>query len=237
MLVLAVSAGAGIVSGYAVDAIHGPRFLQPSASSPSGAHRRMWFDAKPTAAEGLWLALLAPGLVLGVAGALQAETDPRLTAAIGIAGALVALGMWLTRGSEGRDCDGDTCSVRSQGRKLIDDTNFVTAWVVFAFVGYELAVTSGSFDLTGLFGVWAAAVPALAIAIGFVPGCGPQIVTTTLYLEGTVPLSAQLGNAISNDGDALFPAIAKAPKAAALATLYTAIPAVLVAYAAYALGW
>ena len=35
MLVLSVSAGAGIVTGYAVDAIHGPRFLQPSFSSPS----------------------------------------------------------------------------------------------------------------------------------------------------------------------------------------------------------
>ena len=127
--------------------------------------------------------------------------------------------------------------MRSQGRKLIEDTNFVTAWVVFAFVGYELTVTASGLDLAGLFGVWAAAVPALAIAIGLVPGCGPQIVTTTLYLEGTIPLSAQLGNAISNDGDALFPAIAKAPKAAALATLYTTVPAVLVAYGAYAAGW
>ena len=67
----------------------------------------------------------------------------------------------------------------------------------------------------------------MAIAVGFIPGCGPQIVTTSLYLNGAVPLSAQLGNAISNDGDALFPAIAKAPKAAALATLFSAVPAVI----------
>ena len=49
--------------------------------------------------------------------------------------------------------------------------------------------------------------------------CGPQIMFTTLYLSGGFPLSAQFGNAIPNDGDALFPAIAIAPKAALVATL------------------
>jgi hypothetical protein len=52
-----------------------------------------------------------------------------------------------------------------------------------------------------------------------------------MYLSGIVPLSAQIGNAISNDGDALFPAIAIAPKVAIVATLYSAVPAVILAYA------
>ena len=73
----------------------------------------------------------------------------------------------------------------------------------------------------------------MAIAVGFIPGCGPQIVVTSLYLNGSLPLSAQLGNAISNDGDALFPAIALAPRAALVATVYSAIPALLVAYGTY----
>jgi hypothetical protein len=55
---------------------------------------------------------------------------------------------------------------------------------------------------------------------------------TSLYLSGAVPLSAQMGNAIANDGDALFPALAVAPRAALVATIYSAIPAVIVAY-----GW
>ena len=59
---------------------------------------------------------------------------------------------------------------------------------------------------------------------------------TTLYLTNSLPLSAQLGNAISNDGDALFPALALALKAALLATLYSALPALLVAYG-YFLLW
>ena len=51
-----------------------------------------------------------------------------------------------------------------------------------------------------------------------------------MYLSGMVPLSAQIGNAISNDGDALFPAIAIAPRVAIVATLYSAVPALLISY-------
>jgi hypothetical protein len=53
-----------------------------------------------------------------------------------------------------------------------------------------------------------------------------------MYLSGIIPLSAQIGNAVSNDGDALFPAIAIAPRVAVVATLYSAVPAVLISY-----GW
>ena len=76
-------------------------------------------------------------------------------------------------------------------------------------------------------------MPLVAIAIGFIPGCGPQIVVTSLYVTGVVPLSAQLGNSIANDGDALFPALALAPRAALLATVYSAIPAFILAYSYY----
>ena len=74
--------------------------------------------------------------------------------------------------------------------------------------------------------------PFISVLIGFIPGCGPQVLITTMYLAGFVPLSAQIGNAISNDGDALFPALAIAPRVAIIATLYSAIPALIVSY-----GW
>ena len=53
-----------------------------------------------------------------------------------------------------------------------------------------------------------------------------------MYLSGIIPLSAQIGNALSNDGDALFPNIAIAPRVAIVATLYSAVPALILAY-----GW
>ena len=70
----------------------------------------------------------------------------------------------------------------------------------------------------------------MGILFGFLPGCGPQVIVATFYLNGFIPLSAEIGNSISNDGDALFPAIALAPKAAIVATLYSAIPAIITAY-------
>ena len=76
-------------------------------------------------------------------------------------------------------------------------------------------------------------MPMVGLAVGMLPGCGPQILVTSLYISGAVPLSAQLANAISNDGDALFPAIALAPKAALVASIYTAVPALLVGYSYY----
>jgi len=76
-------------------------------------------------------------------------------------------------------------------------------------------------------------LPLMGVLVGFIPGCGPQVLVSTLYINGVVPFSALLGNAISNDGDALFPAIALNPKAAILATAYSAIPAVILAYAFY----
>ena len=66
--------------------------------------------------------------------------------------------------------------------------------------------------------------------IGFIPGCGPQVLVATLYVNGAIPFSALVANAISNDGDALFPAIALAPRAAVMATVFSTLPALVVAY-------
>ncbi|MBM74896.1 MAG: hypothetical protein CMK59_05810 [Proteobacteria bacterium] len=111
-----------------------------------------------------------------------------------------------------------------------NSTNFVLFWVVISFLLFELTIYFTQFDLLAVFQEFFYLTPLLAILIGFLPGCGPQILVTTFYLSDGIPLSAQLGNAISNDGDALFPSIALAPKTALLATLYSAVPAVIVSY-------
>jgi hypothetical protein len=236
-VVFAIGLVSGIVTGYAVDTVHGARFMHPDEASIPAEDTAERLIGRLTGVETLWYVVLAPGLALGVADALQIGVGTTAAGAVGVAGGLLALGMWLVRGGEGRACRDGVCDLEPKVRKVVNDTNFVTAWVAFAFVGYEAFMAVAGVDLGAAFSVWAAAVPAIGILIGFIPGCGPQIVTTSLYLDGVIPLSAQLGNAISNDGDALFPAIAKAPRAAALATLYTTLPAILAAYLAYALGW
>ena len=79
-------------------------------------------------------------------------------------------------------------------------------------------------------------LPLLAVLVGFIPGCGPQVLVTTLYLNGIIPFAALIANSISNDGDALFPAIALTPKMAIIATLYSGIPALIISYIVLLIG-
>ncbi len=189
-----------------------------------------------------WLALILPGLMFGLADAFQVELELffmgiDLVTALGVMGALLALGMWVTAGF-GADRAGAPIAESGSGhrswgsllRAIVNDTNFVTVWVIAAFLLYEVTVHVTAVDLAGLLAGAAPLVVLIAILFGFLPGCGPQIIVTSLYLSGGIPLAALLGNAISNDGDALFPAIALAPRAAVVATLYSALPAALVAY-------
>ncbi|REG82893.1 putative manganese transporter [Marinomonas pollencensis] len=118
-------------------------------------------------------------------------------------------------------------------RKVAQDTQFVTSWVVVAFVLFELVLMYFGDGILLSLQEWGSGSIMLATLIGLLPGCGPQIMVTSLYLQGAVPLSAQLANAISNDGDALFPAIALAPKAALLATIYSTVPALIAGYGYY----
>jgi hypothetical protein len=248
--VLGVSMAIGTLTGYIVDHVHGGHFLRPSSKDaavgqvPAGEARAQKDVGKTDA---VWLSLMLPGAVFGIAAAFQIEADAFLASItgfefahwLGVAGAALALAMWASAGEARVACKpGDMACQQTPASallKVVDTTNFVTSWVVFAFVGYELLVALSGVDLATVFAVWAPLVPAMAVLIGLVPGCGPQLLVTSLYLSGTVPLSAQLGNAIANDGDALFPALAVAPKAAVVATLYSAIPAIVVAYGWY--GW
>lgn len=239
----------GTVSGYIVDAIHAPGFMLAghppktiSMSNQKHHQPHQW-----TNLDRIWVGLMVPGLVIGLMSAFQVDVDGLLSRYmhiefgywLGVAGAALAAMIWfMSRGSEERAvCNlAEGCNDQpSILRRVMDDTNFITVWVILAFVGYELVSQGLGVNLEGALSTWAPLVPAMAILLGFIPGCGPQILVTSLYVSGAAPLSAQLGNAISNDGDALFPALAVAPKAALLATVYSAVPAVVVAYGWYLL--
>jgi len=233
LFIISLGFAVGILTGYFVDFIHGPDFMRPQETAtgdPHGDHEAS--DLSSRLLDRLWLLLFAPGLVLGLMQAFQIDVDQliniggRTIAAshLGFAGGMLCFGMWALPRNSIID--------NSILRRTISDTNFVTSWVIFAFLLFEVSIHLTGIDLKLIFTDVAVFTPLIAVLIGFLPGCGPQILVTTLYLSGYVPLSAQIGNAISNDGDALFPAIALAPAAAITATLYSAVPALLLAY-----GW
>ena len=179
-----------------------------------------------------WLVIFIPGFFLGILSQFQINLVKILNFDIyyflGCSGALLAMFIWAINPFSDKAISVDTSrNIQSKG---IDMTNFVTVWVIIGFLVFDLGIYFTGIDFKKLFDVMLPLTPLLAIFIGFVPGCGPQILTATLYLNGYIPFSAEIGNAISNDGDALFPAIAICPKDAILATIYSAVPAVIVAY-------
>lgn len=238
MLIMAIGLVVGTISGYVVDFIHGKDFLRPTNQTNADDAPRSTRDDAPHFVNRLWLIAIIPGIIIGGFGAFQVDLDPvfanQLTdqpvTLFGFMAGLLCFAMWLLP----RFLPKQKQSAPSSAilRQTIADTNFVTGWVIIAFLIFEVSLFVTGYELTQLFDGLAIWVPLMAVAIGLLPGCGPQVLVTSLYLAGIVPLSAQIGNAISNDGDALFPAIALAPKAALVATLYSTIPALLLSY-----GW
>lgn len=82
------------------------------------------------------------------------------------------------------------------------DSAFVISLVFASYFIYELVVYFiGGEDILTI-SVFGGAI------IELTPGCGPQIIFVTLYTKVIIPFGALISNAISQDGDILFPLIA-----------------------------
>ena len=112
--------------------------------------------------------------------------------------------------------------------RMAEETSFISVWVIGAYLTYDYAESVMVPDLQAAFGSISPLLPLIGVLVGFIPGCGPQVLVATLYVNGVVPFATLISNAISNDGDALFPAI--------VATFYSAIPAFVVGYGFYILA-
>ena len=233
-LVFLITLFSGIFTGYLVDLFHKENYLKNKKNL-----KIEYEKVKKTFVSNfnlIWILVFIPGFISGFLLMLQINIDEfisfnenfSLKNTIGFWGAIISIFMWTLNPLSDFQCS--TEKSRSYISRIIDTTNFVTTWVFIGFLFFEFIIFFTSIDLKSLFDVWVPLTPIIAILFGFIPGCGPQILVTTFYLNGYIPFSAELGNAISNDGDALFPAIALVPKAAIIATLYSAFPAIIVAY-------
>lgn len=160
---------------------------------------------------------------------------------VGAAGGVCALGL-LAVGRWNRSSGSGTGAQRILADSARESA-FVLLWVAVAFavtaavVGATgLSVLNGESQaglLRGSAGLVAVLVGAL---VGLVPGCGPQLVLTGLYVQGALPFSVLVANALSQDGDALIPLLAGHRRAALLATAITTLPGILVGVAFWAVG-
>ena len=118
-----------------------------------------------------------------------------------------------------------------------EETAFITTWVFIAFLITSLIIfgighgssIEGEIILKELI---SSAGPGLVTVIlgaliGLIPGCGPQIIFVALFTKGMIPFAALLANAISQDGDALFPMLAIDLRSSFWASVITTIPALI----------
>ncbi len=237
LLILLIGFFVGYVSGLLVNSIHGKSFMKMNGCDLIRLNCKPSRYKTSKTLDLIWLTLMIPGMIFGILSAFQVDLDAYfsnnfienpITFFGFFAGSLCFI-MWIIPIISGFKYSPSGPNEKII-RRTVSDTNFITGWVILAFLAYELTVHFGGFNLETIFKSYYILIPFIAILIGFLPGCGPQILVTTLYLNGIIPLSAQIGNAISNDGDALFPAIALHPKAAFIATIYSAFPAIIVSY-------
>jgi len=238
----------GSLSGLIVNLFHADDFLRPKKSMQEADNRsdieHSSLEHKAINLQGIfWKWVLIPATVIALLDSFQVDINELFQLQestmewVGAVLAVSSMLLWsLTKDIKDYQSTvaEDEKSLSSHPiQKTAQDTNFVSAWVIMAFMLFELSIFFTQLDLVSLVSGWGIWMPMIGLAVGLLPGCGPQILITSLYLSGVMPLSAQISNSISNDGDALFPAIAMAPKAAAVATIYSAFPAFLVGYAFY----
>jgi len=109
------------------------------------------------------------------------------------------------------------------------ETAFVTFWVMAAYLVFEFSMLFSGMAEEDLakYGDGLVAV-IVASFIGLIPGCGPQIIAITAYTKDLISFPALTANAISQDGDALFPLLVRHRAASLWATIHTTIPALIV---------
>ena len=219
---MSISIFAAVISGWTVD-----RFHRGELYSSEIKHFEKIGIGRLRTRDKLFMAFAAPGLFLGILQLAQVDVNNFgiLVTILGLLGAFLTISVWVLSPINAVSSSDDHPFTRSS-----EETSFVTVWVIAGFLTYEYAYAFFGLDLEVLAEAAWIFLPILAVLVGFIPGCGPQVLVTTLYLNGIIPFAALIGNAISNDGDALFPAIALTPRMAVIATLYSGIPALIISY-------
>lgn len=199
---------------------------------------------------GLYWFVIAFGLILGILDLFQVDLNdlfiPNLGTIFGTVGTALSVITMIMSRKFIQDDTHEEAELKSLDLKETiihnaQETAFVGTWVFLAYLAYELFIlvlgkgtyvageemVASFLTQTGLTAV------IMGTLIGIIPGCGPQIIFVTLYTKGLVPFAALLANAISQDGDALFPLIAIDKKSALWATVFNTIPALIVGLLAY----
>lgn len=212
---------------------------------PDESRRSPILTPLSNAALGAWWVAATVALVAGVLYLVRGAPDVPMAAELSYAGAFTVFGTggtvlsfylyfvgrhYVGHGHVGRAKD-TFANVQETLTHAAMETSFVTVWVIGAYLVYEYGILVTGLELQTLAAAAGLLAPIMGAVVGLIPGCGPQIVLATAYSQGAIPFSALTANAISQDGDALFPLLAIDKKAAVVASIYTTVPALVVGIA------
>lgn len=191
-----------------------------------------------------WL-VITGGFVLGILELLQVDTNklpglPNIGLLVGAVGTIVMVLYMIfsekfVQAQTHEDVEHKLFSLEETLIHNAQETAFVGTWVFVAYLVYELGVyfAGGEKVVMAAMASTGLAAVMLGVLVGVIPGCGPQVIFVSLYLKGMFPFAALLANAVSQDGDAIFPLIALDKKAAFWSTVINTIVAAIVGLTAY----
>ncbi len=194
--------------------------------------------------------IISIGLILGIMDLFQVDLNalfiPSLGTIIGSLGTFASVIMMIMSKKFIQDDTHEEAELKAMSLKetvihSAQETAFVATWVFLAYLAYELFVlwlgggiyASGEAIMTGFLTRTGLTAVIIGTLIGIIPGCGPQIIFVSLYTKGMLPFAALLANAISQDGDALFPLLAIDKRSSFWATVFNTIPALITGVIAY----
>lgn len=227
-----IASAIGMVVGYLIDFFSKEKFLPRSQQKKEiAALPKHKLSHKIALA---WFALVTFNAFTYFTPSLFSKQIIHCSNYIGITSCLI---LWLIK-TPGHSCEKKHCNTcHDTFSKVAIEASFILSWVFIGMAAYHVITTLSSLDIKALVQTNIYYIPLAAAIIGLIPGCGPQIILATMYINGSIPFSAQVANGISNDGDALMPAIAMQPKKALLVTVCGFVPAVLVGYILLFLGY
>lgn len=191
-----------------------------------------------------WLTV-AIGFVLGVLELIQVDINnfsgfPNAGVLVGSLGTLIAIiymicSKRLVQTQTHEEVEHKLHSLKETLAHNAQETAFVGTWVFVAYLIYGLGVHFVGGEQVVEAAMTSAGLGAvlLGVAVGIIPGCGPQVLFVSLYLKGMFPFAALLANAISQDGDAIFPLIAMDRNAALWSTVINTIVAAIIGVTFY----
>lgn len=164
----------------------------------------------------IWVALVAVSVLAAIV-ASRAGAALTLVAEL-LAALAILLSIHIQRGGGGHQHGGQGKKAQRATERTpasaavlaaVKDASEITLWVAVADLAFYTVQHLWGLEVRTWLNGAVLPVTLIAIAVGMIPGCGPQIFLARLYTAGSLPFAPILANSISQHGDAIFPLLSR----------------------------